>query len=131
MNVCLHKLTAALLRLLEMQIKFLLQKIFLVKIGLKPLRLLRKLALREIPSMFGQNTAILSSSLATMAWSKRTCLGTALFTSVKAINLIRTIRSLLCRLFLSRTGNECLNLTENLDTYEFKDRGVTIGLKPL
>ena len=26
------------------------------------------------------------------------------------------------RLFLSRTGNECLNPTENLDTYEFKDR---------
>lgn len=34
----------------------------------------------------------LTSSLATMAWSKRACQRTALFTSIKAINLIRTIR---------------------------------------
>ena len=72
----LLKLAAVFLKLLKMQIKFLCQKIFSVTTESRPLLLLKKLALREIPLMYGQIPAILSSRHVTMVLIRRTCLRT-------------------------------------------------------
>ena len=53
---------------------------------------LKKLALREIPLMFGQIMAIFSSRHVTTVLTRRTCLRTVPYISTKVINLGRIIR---------------------------------------